>query len=68
MTVLIRDIQILNQRQNNMEFCFDSYLKLKKDEDKFAKFAEKRVKERQAEVDSKGTSEVGAKSSKRNDG
>ena len=45
MTAVIKDVQNLNLRLNNIEFCFDTLLKLNKNEDKFAKFAEKRVKE-----------------------
>ena len=44
-TAILRDLQNLNARVSNVEFCFDTLLKFKKDEEKFAKFAEERIKE-----------------------
>ena len=64
MTAMIKDLQNLNARVSNVEFCFDTLLKFKKDEDKFAKFAEKRVKEHN-EKRGKESLENGAKGSKR---
>ena len=63
-TAMIKDLQNLNARVSNVEFCFDTLLKFKKDEDKFAKFAEKRVKEHN-EKRGKESLEDGTKSSKR---
>ena len=39
---MLKDMQNLSVRLNNIEFCFDTLLKLNKNEDKFAK---KRVKD-----------------------
>ena len=61
MTAMLKDMQNLNARLNNIEFCFDTLLKLNKSEDKFAKFAKKRVKEenerRSKELDKRGAEE-----------
>ena len=45
MSAVLRDLQNLSARLSNVEFCFDTLLKFKKDEEKFGKFAEKRIKE-----------------------
>ena len=45
MSAVLRDLQNLSARLSNIEFCFDTLLKFKKDEKKFAKFAEKRIEE-----------------------
>ena len=42
---MLKDMQNLNARLNNIEFCFDTLLKLNKNEKKFTEFAQKRVKE-----------------------
>ena len=60
---MIRDLQNLSVRLNNLEFCFDTLLKLKKDEDKFVKFAQKRIKER-TEEESRKPLKDGTKGSK----
>ena len=61
---MIKDLQNLNARVSNVEFCFDTLLKFKKDEEKFAKFAEERIKEYN-EKRGKESLEDGTKSSKR---
>ena len=45
MSAVLRDLQNLSARLSNIEFCFDTLLKFKKDEEKFGKFAEKRIEE-----------------------
>ena len=42
---MLKDMQNLSVRLNNIEFCFDTFLKLNKSEDEFTKFAKKRVKD-----------------------
>ena len=44
-TRVIQELQNQQVKTNNLEFCFDTLLKILKVEDKFAKFAKKRIKE-----------------------